>query len=256
MINSAQKARMQAKINKLKTPSYFELKSNRTYWIKHSPKRQNLKRLVNNTVPYIGHIMAIRQYNSDKHYCVHILLKPVMVAHVATDHLWINVPLHKFNRIYKNLYPEFNSKTMHVNHITITTNTPIFVTGKGKLVLYTRKAKKLRDIFNEEYGFREIDSIRVLNNQEIRNLPVQFKKTKDKRINSKQFKYSQQLFNQRIKLNLSVDEFSKKLNIDPNSYLNLEHAFDPDLKNYQKVLLKLNAEKSILKWLNYIKIIN
>lgn len=247
MINSAQKARMQAKINKLKTPSYFELKSNRNYWIKHSPKRQNLKRLVNNTVAYTGHIMAVRQYNSDKHYCVHVLLKPVIVADTTTDHLWIKVPRHKFNKIYKNLYPEFNPKTMHINHITVTTNTPIFVTGKGKLVLYTRRTKKLRDIFNEDYGFQEIDSIRVLNNQEVRNLPVQFKQTKDKRISSKQFKYSQQLFSQRIKLNLSVEEFSKKLNLNPDQYLNLEHGIDSEIKNYQIVLLKLNAEKGIMR---------
>ena len=237
---------MMARVNQLKTPSYFELKSNRNYWHTRAPKRTEFKRLLNKTVTYTGQIMAVRHYNSDSHYYVHILLKPVTVSNITTDHLWIRVGLHKFNKIYRRLYPEFNCKTEHISHKTVTTNTPIFVTGHGKLVLYTRRNKKLHDTFNEEYGFQDVTNIRVLNNKELNELPVQFSKIKNKRIASKQFKYSQQLFADRIKLNLSRENFAKKLNIDLATYTKLEQAIEPDVKNYQKVLIKLNAEKGLL----------
>lgn len=246
LLNYQQKARMMARVNKLKTPSYFELKSNRNYWHTRAPKRTEFKRLLNKTVTYTGQIMAVRRYNSDSHYYVHILLKPVTVSNITTDHLWIRVGLHKFNKIYRRLYPEFNCKTEHISHKTVTTNTPIFVTGHGKLVLYTRRNKKLHDTFNEEYGFQDVTNIRVLNNKELNELPVQFSKIKNKRIASKQFKYSQQLFADRIKLNLSRENFAKKLNIDLATYTKLEQAIEPDVKNYQKVLIKLNAEKGLL----------
>lgn len=246
MLNYQQKARMMARVNKLKTPSYFELKSNRNYWHTRAPKRTEFKRLLNKTVTYTGQIMAVRRYNSDSHYYVHILLKPVTVSNITTDHLWIRVGLHKFNKIYHRLYPEFNCKTEHISHKTVTTNTPIFVTGHGKLVLYTRRNKKLHDTFNKEYGFQDVANIRVLNNKELNELPVQFSKIKNKRIASKQFKYSQQLFADRIKLNLSRENFAKKLNVDLATYTKLEQAIEPDVKNYQKVLIKLNAEKGLL----------
>lgn len=154
--------------------------------------------------------------------------------------------MHKFNKIYKRLYPEFNASSLHISHKTVTTNTPIFVTGHGKLVLYTRRNKKLHDTFNEEYGFQDVANIRVLNNKELKELPMQFFKIKNKRIESKQFKYSQQLFADRIKLNLSRENFAKKLNVDLATYTKLEQAIEPDVKTYQKVLIKLNAEKGLL----------
>lgn len=190
--------------------------------------------------------MAVRHYNSDRHYYVHVLLKPVTVSNITTDHLWIRVGLHKFNKIYHRLYPEFNCKTQHISHKTVTTNTPIFVTGHGKLVLYTKRNKRLHDTFNEEYGFQDVANIRVLNNKELNELPMQFSKIKNKRIESKQFKYSQQLFADRIKLNLSRESFAKKLNVDLATYTRLEQAIEPDVKTYQKVLIKLNAEKGLL----------
>lgn len=244
MLNYQQKARMMARVNKLKAPSYFELKSNRNYWHNRAPKRTKFKRLLNKTVTYTGQIMAVRRYNSDGHCYVHILLKPVTVSNITTGHLWIRVGLHKFNKIYRRLYPEFNCKTEHISHKTATTKTPIFVTGHGKLVLYTRRNKKLHDTFNEEYGFQDVANIRVLNNKELNELPVQFFKIKKSA--SKKFKYSQQLFADRIKLNLSRENFAKKLNIDLATYTKLEQAIEPDVKNYQKVLIKLNAEKELL----------
>lgn len=246
LLNYQQKARMMERVNKLKTPSCFELKSNRNYWHARAPKRTEFKSLLNKTVTYTGQIMAVRRYNSDSHYYVHVLLKPVTVSNITTDHLWIRVGLHKFNKIYHRLYPEFNCKTQHISHKTVTTNAPIFVTGHGKLVLYTRRNKKLHDIFNEEYGFQDVANIRVLNNKELNELPAQFFKIKNKKSASKQFKYSQQLFHDRIKLNLSRESFAKKLNLDLATYTKLEQAIEPDVKNYQKVLIKLNAEKGLL----------
>lgn len=178
MLSNLQKQRMKAKLTAMKTPSCFELKSNRVYWARRAPKRTNLKHLVGRYVNYTGQIMAVRRYNSDYYYCVHVLLKPVIVSGISTSHLWVRVPLHKFNKIYKRLYPEFNASSLHISHKTVTTNTPIIVTGHGKLVLYTRRNKKLRDTFNQEYGFQEIDTIRVINHKEFDELPDLFTKAK------------------------------------------------------------------------------
>lgn len=183
MLSNLQKQRMKAKLTAMKTPSCFELRSNRVYWARRAPKRTNLKHLVGRCVNYTGQIAAVRRYNSDYYYCVHVLLKPVIVSGISTSHLWVRVPLHKFNKIYKRLYPEFNASSLHISHKTVTTNTPIIVTGRGKLVLYTRRNKKLRDTFNQEYGFQEIDTIRVINHKEFDELPDLFCKAKTQLLN-------------------------------------------------------------------------